>query len=241
MMAPLPPPSVPAEVSAALTTPRVQVTSGFQGARIVLYGAVIDPRACPCDVVVLVRGPEQSVRIARKVRVAGLWLNSRPVEFRGAPGFYMAASTRPLKTIASPAVLSQRGAGLEHLPIRSTGTPGLEVSDQAEWRAAIVRLKTQAKLYNADPEGVTFVDQGLFKSEINLPTAAPIGRYRAEIMLFRQGQAVATRSRDFTVEKVGFERLIYLFAHGAPWVYGLVSVAIALGAGWVASTIFRRV
>ena len=72
----------------------VDVSGSMEDIKGALYGAVIDPRACPCDVVVLVRGPEQSVRIARKIQVAGLWLNSRPVEFRGAPGFYMAASTR---------------------------------------------------------------------------------------------------------------------------------------------------
>ena len=59
------PPQTPAAISAALTTTSVQVTSGFRGARIVLYGAVFDPANQPRDVVVIVRGPEQPIRIAR--------------------------------------------------------------------------------------------------------------------------------------------------------------------------------
>ena len=90
----------PPAVSAALTQTQVQVTSGFRGARIVVYGAVFDPTTRPSDVVVIVRGPEQPLRIARKTRVAGVWINSRPVVFRGAPGFYQTASTRPLDQIA---------------------------------------------------------------------------------------------------------------------------------------------
>ena len=122
MQAALPPPNVVAEpssamVSAALTETHVRVTSGFRGARIVLYGAVFDPAARPSDVVVLVRGPDQPIRIARKSRVAGLWINGRPVVFEGAPGFYMAASTRPLQDIAGFAALRRLGAGLDHLNI----------------------------------------------------------------------------------------------------------------------------
>src|SRR5690606_7145195 len=118
----LPPPVLtpPAPiVSAALTDTSVRVTSGFRGERIVLYGAVFDPQARPSDVVVIVRGPDQPIRIARKTRVAGLWINSRPVLFEGAPGFYMAASTRPLSEIADFGQLRRLGAGVDHLPINA--------------------------------------------------------------------------------------------------------------------------
>lgn len=248
-----PPTAAPAAVSAALTTTTVRVTSGFRGARIVLYGAVFDPADRPSDVVVIVRGPEQPVRIARKTRVAGLWINSRPVVFRGAPGFYMTASTRPLDEIAGFGALRRLGAGIDHLAIEAPAEQRIETrygvrdmvvsrlgADYLDWRQAVVRLKQKAGLYDADDRGVVFVDRGLFKSEIDLPTDAPIGRYRAEIILFQNGQPVSQRVRDLTVEKVGAERALYLFAHHRPWSYGLASVTIALGAGWAASAAFRR-
>src|SRR6201999_4400769 len=65
-----PPPQPPAAISAALTETTVRVNSDFRGDRIVLYGAVFDPRRRPSDVVVLVRGPDEPIRIARKTRVA---------------------------------------------------------------------------------------------------------------------------------------------------------------------------
>ena len=248
-----PPETPPAAVSAALTTTNVRVTSSFRGARIVLYGAVFDPTAQPSDVVVIVRGPEAPLRMARKTRVAGVWVNSRPVVFEGAPGFYMAASTRPLGEIASFGTLRRLGAGVDHLAINAPleertetryGVRDVVVSrlgqDYLDWRRAVVRLKEQSGLYAADERGVTFVDRGLFKAEIDLPTAAPIGVYTAEIFLFQNGQPVSRRMRGLTVEKAGIERALYLFAHNRPWSYGLVSVAIALAAGWAASVAFRR-
>jgi uncharacterized protein (TIGR02186 family) len=247
-----PPPAAPA-VSAALTDTEVKVSSGFRGARIVLYGAVFNPGDRPTDVVVIVRGPEQPIRIARKVRVAGVWANSRPVVFRGAPGFYMTASTRPLDQIAGFGALRRMGAGVDHLAINAPferrvetryGVRDMVVSrlgaDYLDWRRAVVRLKTRAGLYAADSRGVRFVDRGLFRSEINLPAGAPIGRYSAQIVLFQDGQPVSERVRGLTVEKVGLERGLYLMAHQRPWTYGAASVLIALAAGWLASAVFRR-
>jgi len=247
------PPPPPAAVAAALTETQVKVTSSFRGARIVLYGAVFDSAARPSDVVVIVRGPEQPVRVARKVRVGGLWINSRPVVFRGAPGFYMAASSRPLPEIAGFATLRRLGAGVDHLPIDAPGERRVETrygvrdmvvsrlgADYLAWRRAVVRLKTEAGLYAADERGVRFVDDGLFRAEIALPAGAPTGVYQARVLLFQDGRPVATRLRTLHVEKAGFERALYVFAHDRPWSYGLASVAVALAAGWAASVAFRR-
>jgi len=249
-----PPPALAApSVSAALTETQVRVTSSFSGARIVLYGAVLDPADRPSDVVVIVRGPDQPIRMARKTRVAGLWINSRPVVFQGAPGFYMAASTRPLETIAGFGTLRRLGAGIDHLAINAPMEQRIETrygvrdvvvsrlgADYLDWRRAVVRLKENAGLYDTDSTGVRFVDKDLFRAEIDLPAEAPIGAYTAEILLFQNGEPVHRRMRSLTVEKAGAERALYLFAHRRPWFYGLATVIIALGAGWAASVAFRR-
>ena len=250
---PPPAPPAPAAVAAALTETHVRVTSSFRGARIVLYGAVFDPAARPSDVVVIVRGPDQPVRVARKTPVAGVWINSRPVVFEGAPGFYMAASNRPLTDIARFATLRRLGAGVDHLAINAPAEQRVETrygvrdmvvsrlgADYLDWRRAVVRLKSRAGLYAADERGVRFVDGGLFRAEIALPAGAPTGVYQARVILFQDGRPVADRVRTLTVEKAGVERGLYLMAHDRPWSYGLASVALALGAGWAASVAFRR-
>lgn len=250
---PPPPPQPPAAISATLTETDVRVTSGFRGAKISVYGAVFDPTARPSDVVVVVKGPVQPVRIARKARVGGIWLNSRPVVFEGAPGFYRAASTRPLQDIARFGQLRKLGLGLDHLAIAAPaerrvetryGVKDMVVStlgdDYHEWRAAVVRLKQNAGLYSADADGVAFVDKGLFLARVDLPAEAPIGQYTARVLLFQDGRMVSDRTLPLKVEKVGLERAVYLLAHTHPWLYGLASALIALGAGWAASRAFRR-
>lgn len=240
-------------VAAALTDARVMVDSSFRGASIVLYGAVFNPSPEPADVVVVVRGPDAPVRLVKKTRNMGVWLNSRPVLFEGAPGFYMTASTRPLSDIADFGQLRRLGVGVDHLRINAPeesrtvtryGVRDVVVSrlgeDYLDYRRAVVRLREAAALYNTDPDGVTFVDRGLFRAEVELPAVAPTGQYFAEVWLFQDGEPASVSNLTLTVEKVGIERDIFEFAHRRPWLYGVLCVLLAAFTGWVASRVFRR-
>ncbi|MFN3352764.1 MAG: TIGR02186 family protein [Brevundimonas sp.] len=240
-------------VSASLTDARIRVDAGFTGASVVLFGAVFNPTDTPADVVVVIRGPDAPVRLVRKRQVAGLWLNSRPVLFEGAPSFYATASTRPLGDIADFGQLRRLAIGLDHLRINAPeesrtvtryGVRDVVVSrlgdDYLDWRRAVIRLKTSEGLYDSDPDGVRFVDQGLFRADVTLPASAPTGQYNAQVWLFQEGAPVSVSNLTMTVEKVGLERDVYTFATRRPWLYGLVSVLFAAGAGWLASRLFRR-
>ncbi len=240
-------------VAAALTDARVEVDSRFRGASIVLYGAVFNPTDDPTDVVVVVRGPDAPVRLVKKTRNLGVWLNSRPVLFEGAPGFYMTASTRRLSDIAGFGQLRRLGVGVDHLRINAPeesrtvtryGVRDVVISrlgeDYLDWRRAVIRLREAAALYNTDPDGVTFVDRGLFRAEVELPSTAPTGEYHAEVWLFRDGAPAGVSNLTLRVEKVGFERDIYEFAHRRPWTYGILCVLLAAGIGYLASRIFGR-
>ena len=255
--APAPAPSVATtdqvRVAAALTNAEVRVDSSFRGASIVLYGAVFNPTDTPADVVVVVRGPDGPVRLVKKTRNTGVWLNSRPVLFEGAPGFYMTATSRPLSDIADFGQLRREGIGLDHLRINAPeesrtvtryGVRDVVVSrlgeDYLDWRRAVIRLREEAALYNTDPTGVTFVDRGLFRAQIELPAVAPTGKYEAEVWLFQDGQPVSATQMDLTVEKVGIERDIYEFSQNRPWTYGILCVLLAAFTGWAASRVFKR-
>ena len=240
-------------VASAMTDARVMIDSSFQGASIVVYGAVFNPTDRPADVVVVVRGPDGPVRLVKKTRNMGFWLNSRPVLFEGAPGFYMTASTRPLSDIADFGQLRRLGVGVDHLRIAAPqesrtvtryGVRDVVVSrlgeDYLDFRRAVIRLREAAALYNTDPAGVEFVDNGLFRAELELPAVAPTGQYFAEVWLFQDGEPVSVSNLTLTVEKVGLERDIYEFAHRRPWSYGVLTVLLAALMGWGASRVFRR-
>ena len=223
----------PVELAADLSSATIEVTTGYTGARISVFGAVFDATGAPADVVVVVRGPEEPVAIARRERRAGLWLNGSPQTVSGAPGFHLTASSRSLSQIAAEDALRGAGAGL--------GGVSFSAGGGEPYRQAFLRLKAREGLYVEDPAGVQFVDRGLFRARVALPVSAPVGSYKVDVILFRNGRPIARRSRDLTIEKVGVERMISGFARERPWAYGVASVLIALAAGWAASAAFRRV
>jgi len=52
---------------------------------------------------------------------------------------------------------------------------------------------------------------------------------------------VAAAVRDITVRKSGFERFMAVSAQQWPFAYGLAAIMLAVGMGWAAGAIARRV
>jgi uncharacterized protein (TIGR02186 family) len=227
-------------VAAALTDDLISITSRFTGATIDVFG-VVNGLGEGDDVVVVVRGPRPLVRLLRKRRVIGIWLNGEPVELEGAPAYYATASTRPLADIASRRELARNDIGFEHVPLRPVGDNAEEVELRLEeYRTAIKRIKERDQLFRDMPGQVDVYEAGLFRARIELPPGSPTGTYRADVFVFRDGITAARRSAELQVVKVGLERFIYTAAHERPFLYGLSAVAFASFAGWLAGAVWRR-
>ena len=76
----------------------------------------------------------------------------------------------------------------------------------------MVRLKEEQQLFQQHDDGVTFIGRSLFRASVDLPVNVPIGRYAADIYLFRDGMVVSKNHSTLEVSKAGFERAIYLLA-----------------------------
>ena len=115
-------PAAPAradDLVSGLSQDQIEITSNYTGTDLVVFGAIesrnqtISP--APRDVVVVVRGPDVTMTVRQKDRVAGLWINRHEVTLTGMPGYYYLASTRPLDKIADKAVLARYQLGLANL------------------------------------------------------------------------------------------------------------------------------
>ncbi len=238
-------------VVAALSQEVVEIRSDFAGAEIILFGAVTNMQA-EDDLVIVVRGPQTDLRVMRKERTFGIWINRAPVRFENVPSYYSVASTRPLADIGGFSALRREGIGLQHLRLSAPESErteirlGVEVTvseigeDIIEYRNAISRNRRREALFAETTTGVQMLEGGLFRANVALPPATPIGDYEADVYLFRNGNAVAAGTVALDVRKAGLERIIYNFAHTHGWLYGLVAVALALLFGWGAATIFSR-
>lgn len=237
----------PPMIMAALTQETVEIRSDFAGAELVLFGATRG-LTLRDEIIVVLRGPEENLRVMQKARSFGVWLNRDPIAFEDVPGFYAIAATRPLNEFADPAELIENELGIAPVLAARQSEPleggavdaALASAALAPYREAIARAMSRDGLFSANERGVEVLDGGIFRARLMLPPLTPVGDYTADVYLFRDGHRVASRSVSLRVEKAGIERVLYGFAHGAPLIYGLFCVALAMLAGYVASAIFNR-
>ena len=229
------------EVVSDISTREISIQSNFTGIEILIFGSVDFSGAAPdqdiYDVVVVLRAPDQAIVARRKERMAGIWVNGPGKIYPTVPGFYAVLSTRPLRAITSDETLETLGIGLNNIDFGRVTKSG---PDEETFRSTVVRLKEQQRLFQEHDDGVAFVGRSLFRATVDLPVNVPIGRYTANVYLFRDGQIVSKNQSTLEVSKAGFERMIYLLAFNHPLIYGLLAVALAMLAGLAGWAAFRR-
>ena len=238
------PPAVkpPEQIVAGISRDEIDITTNFDGSELIIYGAIKRETPIPADqldVVVAVAGPSESVTVRHKERRLGIWVNTGRLSVGAAPSFYVVASTRPLHLILTPEQ-DQRYRISVPLAMRSFAGP-VEVEDTVPYTEALIRLREGEGLYRLDDGAVRLAEQTLFRADVRLPANLIEGDYSARIFLLRDGKVIDTFRAPIEVRKVGLERWLYRLALENPFVYGIMSLAIAIAAGWGASVAFRLV
>jgi uncharacterized protein (TIGR02186 family) len=121
--------------------------------------------------------------------------------------------------------------------IRSVGAPA-QITNSETFTDALIRIKTKSDQYQLNEGTVSVDDQTLFRTSIALPAALTEGDYKTRIFLMRGGEVVAQYETSIYVRKVGMERWLFTLSREQSFVYGLLSLAIAILAGWGASAVF---
>lgn len=231
------------EVVAGLSQNRVGITANFDGSEILIFGAVKRdapaPDTGPLQVIVTVSGPPAPVTVRRKGKRAGIWINVDSYEIESAPSFYAIATTAPLGEILSPAQDQLYRVSIPQA-IHSTAKsdPG---SKKTLFTQSLIRIRSKSDLYQVNPETVALDQETLFRTSVVLPSNLTEGTYSARILLTRDRRVVDMFETEIDVRKVGLERWLYTLAHEKPLAYGLLSLFIAIVAGWGASAIFRYI
>ncbi|CTQ48979.1 TIGR02186 family protein [Jannaschia donghaensis] len=229
------------EIVADMSQDRISISTNFDGSEILIFGAVKrdrpEPEGQQLAIIVTVTGPREEVVVRRKDRRLGIWVNTDSVEVSGVPSFYAVASSVPLADALSPEEDALWGITTPRAVTATApeGTPAID----ADFLSALIRVNTDAGIYGSAEAAVQVRDSTLFSAEIALPADLTEGNYETSIFLTRDGTIVDSYGTSIYVQKVGMERWIYALAHEQPFLYGLLSLFIAIAAGWGASAIFR--
>jgi len=225
---------------AALSQPRVEISYGFAGAELLVYGAVQYPRGrIPDDeprIAIVARGPDMPIVVRQKARRMGIWINAASQTFATAPSYVAVATSRPVDELLDPQTAALWEIGLGNLALAPRG----DAIRAGEFARGLLDLRRRAGLYRQEPYGVHVTENILYRARLVIPPAAPVGAYRVAVHLIEDGQVVASVERPLDVRKTGFEAGVSDFAARHGFWYGLAAVVLAVGTGWAASWAGRR-
>jgi uncharacterized protein (TIGR02186 family) len=226
------------EVVLGLSQDEVAISVDFDGSEILIYGAVKreEPIASdPLHVIVTVAGPDQTLTVRKKDKRFGIWVNTETVEVDAAPSFYAVATSAPWEDVIADVEDLRYQISIPRA-IRSVGA---EVENTQSFSDAVIRIRKSNDTYQMNEGAVGLHQQTLFDTALTLPANLTEGEYPTRVFLTRNKEVISVYQTVIDVRKVGLERWLYSLSRQQPLIYGLMSLAIAIAAGWGASAMFR--
>ena len=213
----------------------VDITTGFNGAHLTLYGV----KGAEQGVAVVVKGPTGDVLVRQKKRVAGAWMNRESLRFKNVPQFYDYALSSDQEKFLNQTQTKEIGLGFDALKFLLSDE-GVSDENKKTFQDALLRNKQSAKLFPTHAKDIILLSPTFFKTQLYVPPNVPTGNYSVETFLIGNGKVIDKNVTSIRVAQVGFSAGIYQFAHNHALAYGISIVVIAAFAGWLSNAVRRK-
>ncbi|NBV06339.1 MAG: hypothetical protein EBS06_03765 [Proteobacteria bacterium] len=225
-------PAVASPIISGISTNEINIDTNFRGSDILLFGAKGDVG----NIIIAVRGPKKNFLITKKEKFLGIWHNGERIKVKNLYSYYSLFSTFNDNTADSD-LLGLLELGKNNLQFDFSG----DSSDakKNEFQNQLINKLEKSKLYPVTTK-VDFLDETLFKVMLHFPKNIARGVYTVEIYLISEDKLTSFQSIPIYVNQVGFSAKILDFAYQESFLYGLITVAIALVFGLIANYLFSR-
>ena len=225
------------QIVADLSQENVKISTDFQGAKILLFGAYDGKKGD--DIIVIVTGPKGLVTVQKKEKILGVWVNTRKVNYINTPKYLSISSNRRIDDILNKKTQKISEIGLNNLNIRMQ--PGIKVENEKQWRQALTRNMLKSNLWSINENSVSLNKDALFRLFLGLPSNVIIGQFEVKILHYRNSKLVSQQINSINVSKSGICAEIYDIAQNYSTLYGIFAVLLAVLVGWGSNLIFRKV
>lgn len=225
-----------------ITPPTVEMGTFYGGAKMHVAG-IADAGS---KVIVVVRGSSAAEVFNKVGRVGPIWVNTGKVTISAAPSLLLIFSSEPVNTCLNSAAIDQYqldlGSLRKHMQIETKAPDRDRVADD------FLALKAHQGNYRINSASVQLgaLDQGglPYSLDFEMPRSATPGEYQVSVLECRNGEVANKSDVDLGVVEVGFPALVARLARERASLYGIISVMIAMAAGFgidfIASRIFKR-
>ncbi len=233
---------------------RVRISLGFAGQQVLIAGQA--PSGTRQVVSVIEAPPAGEVRLMRKGRRGPFWLGVEQYAVSNVPGLYKVAISCPGGNVVRPcpdrdivATVNRRLAsdgivvGLDEIVRRAvvrTLRGERSAKDRARLLDGLWKLEASRGLYTVDPNGIHLTGDGRYFCKLVIPAHAPEAKYTITTYFLGQRSLLDAARVELFVSRSGIVAWLARLARRHAYIYGAVTVVIALTAGWFVGVLFRR-
>lgn len=203
------------------------------------------------DLIVKITSPEIHQVFKKKGKVAGLlWMNVGTLNFEHVPNLYFLHTTGRLNDLLEDKEMDRQIIGYPALFRHVEVTTGektktsLTEGEKERWFKEYVKFKESSRLYNVSEGDVSIKksEKGLqdYHIRIQWPYQAPPGEYTITVYGIRDKKIVETATQKVFVEQVGGVKALADMAKNNGALYGIISIVVAVLAGFGVGMIFRK-
>jgi uncharacterized protein (TIGR02186 family) len=229
------------QVRVRVTPAVVEMGTFYGGAKVKVEGIA----GLGNKVVIVVRGSGASEVFNKVGRVGPIWVNTGKVTISEVPSVLLIFSSEPVSACLNRAALDSYQ--LDSDALRRQMRIETKVPDQDIARDFLM-LKAKRGIYRLAGGGIQTrapIQDGLpYSLEFYLPKSVAPGIYRVSALECRNGEVAENSEVNLRVVEVGFPALVVRLAMQRPATYGLISVVIAMLAGFgidfLAARLFKR-
>jgi len=191
------------------------------------------------EAVIRLSGQPQELHLKKKGKAGGLlWMNIADLTFENVPKIYMLYTSAAGEGYLTDTTLAFT---LPSLQDRIEILPANE--DKAFYFNEFLKLKKHEKVYAEYPGKITYGEQRdggrQFSVTLQIPPRMSADDYAVDLFAVQDGRVIEDVSEKLNVEMVSFPKMLSQLAFQRGTLYGILSVLIAVAAGFLTGVLFR--
>ncbi len=224
------------EVYFDLSEDNIEIKTDFDGKEIIIFGLLQDKH----DTLLTIKGPPSKMKIQKKERYFGVWINNKQITYSKIPTLFFLSSSSKIDDILPNSIQINDDLNFDKILNNKTFDQNFVFeNDQKIWNQNFVRIKKN-QLFYKEFEMKTFKNK-LFQTSVFFPPNTIPGIYYVDIYYIKHKTIMSKDQKRIIVEKTGIGSDIYDFARNRAATYGVFVIIFSILSGLVAATLFRRV
>ncbi len=218
----------------------VSIGTTFNGTDVVISGEVAGNE----EAVVQIVGDKTEAHFKQAGKVGGfLWMTVAHLSLSGAPSAYFVYLPHTLSEWHQKGDKRWSALGLDYSALQKDISIEPEQDDADTIFQDFLKLKNGHDLYQMVEDGVTYTDlennRRQFKTKVSIPADMPRGVYKVRVLKIKNGTVAGEETAELSVRLQGFPLFISNMAYNRSLLYGILSVLIAIGAGFFMGMVFK--